>query len=329
VQASKSEKALATPAAPFAAPLPKATAKGTADKTGHAIPAAGAADLQPSVAAKPTQAATAADTFKPGAAPGNQDANANAQLTGGNDRTSNAKSHAGTPNKTDQASTASDPTAAGIPAAAVQAAELENTDSKVSAATTGSDSSNTKSAQPGIPLPDGASVTVARDAHHAEAAHAAQESPKEAPADTMDQIVLGLKGKFDARMGKAEIKLDPPNMGRVNVSLSLENGSLTAQFQSDSDSVRDLLRTHMDKLKSVLQAQGVAVDRLAVDSPVAQPGSSASGGGQQSSFDSATHDGRSAGQYQQNGRQQQQPAQGEAFARMFRQTQDAPFDMVA
>jgi len=113
----------------------------------------------------------------------------------------------------------------------------------------------------------------------------------------------------------------------VNVSVSLENGTLTAQFQSDSDVVRNLLKDNMDKLKSVLQGQGVAVDRLAVNAPEAQAGSGAAGSGGQGSFGSATHDGRSAGQYQQNGRQPQ--PQGDGFARVFRQTQDMPIDMVA
>ena len=39
----------------------------------------------------------------------------------------------------------------------------------------------------------------------------------------MDQIVLGLKSKLDARTGKAEIHLDPPNLGALKVSLTLEN----------------------------------------------------------------------------------------------------------
>ena len=42
----------------------------------------------------------------------------------------------------------------------------------------------------------------------------------------MDQIVLGLKGKFDAHTGKAEIRLDPPNLGAVKVSVTLDNGTL-------------------------------------------------------------------------------------------------------
>ena len=126
-------------------------------------------------------------------------------------------------------------------------------------------------------VPTGGQVVVSKESAKAESAPAAQESQGSAGQETYDQIVLGLRSKLDARNGKAEIRLDPPNLGRVNVSVSLENGTLTAQFQSDSDVVRNLLKDNMEKLKSVLQGQGVAVDRLAVSSPEAQ--ASTSGGG--------------------------------------------------
>jgi len=53
--------------------------------------------------------------------------------------------------------------------------------------------------------------------------------------------------------------------------LSLTNGSLTAEFQSSSGLVRDLLKSNMEKLKNVLEGQGVAVDKLAVESPKTRP----------------------------------------------------------
>lgn len=170
--------------------------------------------------------------------------------------------------------------------------------------------------------------TNAPEKVQAESAPAAQESHAADPADTFDQVVMGLKGKFDARSGKADIRLDPPNLGTVHVSVSLENGSLTAEFQSASNVVRDLLKGNLDKLKTALQSQGVAVDRLAVDAPPsagATPGQNSS-----ASFGSATHDGRSAGQ--QDGRSGQQRSGGgggDGFARMFTQAQEAPLDLVA
>ena len=78
---------------------------------------------------------------------------------------------------------------------------------------------------------------------------------------------MGLRGKLDPQNGKAEIHLEPPNLGTLHVSLTLTNGSLTAQFQSSSDVVRNLLSTHMEKLKTALEGQGVAVGKIAVEPP--------------------------------------------------------------
>jgi flagellar hook-length control protein FliK len=177
----------------------------------------------------------------------------------------------------------------------------------------------------GVPLVMGETTHNSKEAQSAELAPAAQESPRTQSADTMDQIVLGLKGKMDARTGKAEIQLDPPNLGTMKVSVTLENGLLTAEFQSPSPVVRNLLQGNLEKLKTVLEGQGVAVDRLAVNAPADAGGS---GQNPQASFGSATHDGRSAGQYHQDPRSNNGRS-GEGFARVFNQAQEAPLDLVA
>ena len=168
----------------------------------------------------------------------------------------------------------------------------------------------------------------------AEAAPAAQESPAINPQETYDQIVLGLKGQMDPKSGKAQITLDPPNLGAVKVSLSLANGVLTAQFESSTSAVRDLLKSNLDKLKTVLQGQGIAVDKLAVEAPAPANDSGATGGQmQQNASGSGTHDGRSAGGFGQesrSGQERWQQANGaNGFAQMFAKTQEAPIDLVA
>ena len=181
------------------------------------------------------------------------------------------------------------------------------------------------------PLAGGQNV-LATDVASAESAQDAQETHPSSAADTMDQIVLGLKGKMDARNGKAEIRLDPPNLGALKVSVTLENGQLTAQFQSPSEVVRGLLKDNIEKLKTVLEGQGVTVDRLAVEAPPDVQTQGGQGNGQ-ANFGSAAHDGRSAGQYHQDARSQQRQAESGTFAGLFSQAQDAapaaPLDLVA
>jgi flagellar hook-length control protein FliK len=180
-------------------------------------------------------------------------------------------------------------------------------------------------APPGLQLVMAEGRGLAKETDGAETAPNVQESPNSQAADTMDQIVLGLKGKLDARTGKAEIRLDPPNLGAMKVSVTLENGQLTAEFQSPSSVVRDLLRGNIEKLKTVLEGQGVTVDRLAVSAP---PDTGNPNQNPQASFGSATHDGRSAGQHTQDPRSNQGRS-GDGFARLFTQAQEAPLDLVA
>jgi flagellar hook-length control protein FliK len=161
----------------------------------------------------------------------------------------------------------------------------------------------------------------------AESAQPAQDLPTPDPQQTFDQIILGLHGKFDPRAGKAEIRLEPPNLGPVKVSVSLENGALTAEFQSSSDLVRGLLKDNMEKLKSVLESRGVAVDRLAVDAP--RDAVAAPTGQGQSAFGDASHDGRSANQYQQDPRSANPRRPDAAFAALFKNAAAAPVDLVA
>jgi flagellar hook-length control protein FliK len=172
-----------------------------------------------------------------------------------------------------------------------------------------------------------ADVPRASQGLQAEAAPGAQESPRSEAPELLDQVVLGIKGKLDARTGKAEIRMDPPNLGTVKVSVSLDQGLLTAQFHSESDVVRNLLRDNLEKLKTVLESQGVTVDRLAVSAPA--DAKQAGQQGQQAGFGSAAHDGRSAGQNQQDARSRQRSAQTESFSRMFEQVKEQPLDLVA
>ncbi|HUO10178.1 MAG TPA: flagellar hook-length control protein FliK [Phycisphaerae bacterium] len=165
--------------------------------------------------------------------------------------------------------------------------------------------------------------------NRANSAAPAQDSPRAEPDQTFEQIVLGLRTKVDATHSKAEISLNPPNLGTLHVSVSLQNGSLTAQFQSSSDVVRELLKGNMDKLKSVLESQGVTVDKLAVGAPQDKTELSTASPGTAQTNQSA-NDGRSAGQYNQQPPNQKRSQDPGSFAKAWQQAGDkAPIDLVA
>jgi flagellar hook-length control protein FliK len=132
----------------------------------------------------------------------------------------------------------------------------------------------------GVPTVIGTADHVAKpSADSAGSASAAQDPPAVDRQQLLDQVLAGMRGKLDARNGEATIRLDPPNMGTLQVKVQLENGTLNAQFLSDQPLVRGLLTEHMDRLRSVLEGQGIVVDRLVVPVPAPASGSSGTSGG--------------------------------------------------
>jgi flagellar hook-length control protein FliK len=166
------------------------------------------------------------------------------------------------------------------------------------------------------------------NAQSAESARAAQDSPRAAPENTFDQIVLGLRTKMDAANQKANIELNPPNLGKLHVSVELSNGILTAQFRTSTDVVRDLLSANMDRLRSVLEGQGIAVDKLAVSAGGAT--SEQNPQANTSTNQNAGHDGRSGGAFA-NDRHGPRQSSGEAFSKMWRAAleKEEPIDLLA
>ena len=61
-----------------------------------------------------------------------------------------------------------------------------------------------------------------------------------------------------------EIRLDPPELGALQVSVKMQDGMVTASFQTSNDEATRLLSHSLGQLKHALESQGVTVDRLQV-----------------------------------------------------------------
>lgn len=74
--------------------------------------------------------------------------------------------------------------------------------------------------------------------------------------------------KFDLTtingVSEAKIMLYPEHLGQVDVRITMQNGLLTAVFQTDTAMAKDMLDNQMAQLRSALQAQGLMVDKLEV-----------------------------------------------------------------
>ena len=60
------------------------------------------------------------------------------------------------------------------------------------------------------------------------------------------------------------IRLDPPELGALQVSVQMKDGVMTATFQTSNDDATKLLSHSLGQLKHALETQGVSVDKLHV-----------------------------------------------------------------
>ncbi|RAP76258.1 flagellar hook-length control protein FliK [Paenibacillus montanisoli] len=65
-------------------------------------------------------------------------------------------------------------------------------------------------------------------------------------------------------ISNAQLTLYPEHLGQVNVNITMHNGTLTAQFLTDTATAKDMLENQMAHLRSALQSHGLHVDKLEV-----------------------------------------------------------------
>lgn len=66
-------------------------------------------------------------------------------------------------------------------------------------------------------------------------------------------------------INEARIVVEPPALGRVDVSLQASGTGVEAVFKVDNEALKQLLQQQLDILKTSLEAQGIHVSNLAVD----------------------------------------------------------------
>jgi hypothetical protein len=66
-------------------------------------------------------------------------------------------------------------------------------------------------------------------------------------------------------ISEARIVVEPPALGRVDVSLQASGSGMEAVFKVDNETLKNMLQQQLDVLKTSLEAQGIHVSNLAVD----------------------------------------------------------------
>jgi flagellar hook-length control protein FliK len=77
-------------------------------------------------------------------------------------------------------------------------------------------------------------------------------------------IVSSMRSQLMPNGGTMRIRLDPPQLGALQVTVQMKNGVMTASFETSSEEATRLLSHSLSDLKSVLESQGVNVEKLQV-----------------------------------------------------------------
>lgn len=97
------------------------------------------------------------------------------------------------------------------------------------------------------------------------------------------KIVSGISGRLLPNGGTMQIRLDPPELGAMQVRVEMHNGVMTASFETSNDQATRLLSHTLGGLRAALEAQGVSVQKLQVSQSPKQQQSSAGDGQKDSS----------------------------------------------
>jgi flagellar hook-length control protein FliK len=87
-------------------------------------------------------------------------------------------------------------------------------------------------------------------------------------------VVSGITGRLLPGGGSMQIRLDPPELGAMQVRVEMRDGVMTASFETSNDQATKLLSHSLGDLKTALEAQGVSVERLHVSQAPRQQESS-------------------------------------------------------
>ncbi len=69
----------------------------------------------------------------------------------------------------------------------------------------------------------------------------------------------------DSRNGTFTVKLNPQELGNVNVNLIMENGVITGKFLVDNEDVKSMLLNSLNDLKTQMEEAGIAVGEFSVN----------------------------------------------------------------
>jgi len=99
-------------------------------------------------------------------------------------------------------------------------------------------------------------------------------SPAEQAAN-IERVAELVRANVGAKNSSITIRLDPPELGRIQLEARLRDDVLSIHVQAETAAARDLLLSRADDLRHALTRQGITIDRFDID---ARPGAPTHGG---------------------------------------------------
>ena len=139
----------------------------------------------------------------------------------------------------------------------------------------------------------------------------------------VDRMVQSVRTIVTQRGGEMQLKLDPPELGVLQVSLKMTDGVMSATFTTENAQATQALSHSLQQLKNSLEGAGISVDRIQVRQS-SESNSASSNNSQQGQDGSQQQRGFEQGQQHREDRREQ-------VRQMWRRISmgEVPVDMVA
>ena len=175
--------------------------------------------------------------------------------------------------------------------ATVQASAAQNASTQSVTESSGAasvDAARGRGTVPGSVVSAGAAGGARGSASAGSAAASSKESP-DAPREITQQERVRLVqrvarsfSRLGPEGGQVTLKLHPPQLGVLNVSIKIEGQTMTARLQTETTAARDAIVENLPVLRDRLSEQGIEIEKFQVE--VGQHEDMASGGGQSGNF---------------------------------------------
>jgi flagellar hook-length control protein FliK len=87
-------------------------------------------------------------------------------------------------------------------------------------------------------------------------------------AGNATSIVSGVRTQLLGSGGKMTLRLDPPELGALQVAVVMKDGLASIQFSAENGEAARLITSTLSQLRDTLSAAGLTVDRLSVQQSV-------------------------------------------------------------